>query len=117
PAIYDTMTTAHAPGVLGDKAEFAALPEGDLIVDTETGDADLSPFADAVEKHLKPPYRAVARREDGDLWAVAARQIDVLRFSFDGGDGIELVRNEGHETINVDGTPWTGGIPALEQAG
>jgi len=117
PAQYDAMTTAHVPGVAGDKAEFATLPDGDVIVDVETGDADLSPFADAVEKHLRPPYRALARREDGDLWAIAARQIDVLHFSFDGGDGIEVIRNEGTQTVTVDGKPWTTPIPALEQAG
>jgi hypothetical protein len=117
PGQYDTMTTAHAPDLRGEKAEFAALPDGDLIVDVETGDADLSPLAEAVEKHLRPPYRAVARREERDLWAVAARQIDVLRLAFDGGDGIELVQNEGNREIHVDGEPWTGEIPGLEGAG
>jgi hypothetical protein len=117
PGQYDAVVTVHAPELGGTKAEFAALPDGDLIVDVETGDSDLSPLAEAVEKHLRPPYRAVARREDRDLWAVAARQIDVLRLDFDGGDGIELVRNEGKREIRVDGEPWTGEIPGLEGAG
>jgi hypothetical protein len=117
PAVFDTMTTAHAPEIGGTRVEFATLPEGDVIVDTETGDADLAPLADAVEKHLKPPYRAIARREGGDLWAIAARQIDVLRVSFDGGDSIEVVENEGTREITVDGKPWTTAIPELDAAG
>jgi hypothetical protein len=117
PGQYDTFVTVHAPDLGGSEAEFAALTDGDLIVDVETGDSDLSALAEAVEKHLRPPYRAVARREDGDLWAVAARQIDVLKLAFAGGDGIELVRNEGKEDIRVDGEPWTGEIPGLEGVG
>jgi len=84
PAEWDVYTTCEAPEVAGDSVEFAALPEGDLIVAQQQGDADLSPFADAVEQHLKPPYRAIGRREEGARWAVAARQIDVRRMERDG---------------------------------
>jgi hypothetical protein len=117
PAVWDCLTTAHAPGIAGDRVEFATLPAGDVIVDTETGDADLSPLADEVEKHLKPPYRVLARREDEDLWSIAARAIDVVELSFDGGDEIELVENEGTTELRVDGEPWTQAIPELERAG
>jgi hypothetical protein len=41
----------------------------------------------------------------------------VLKLAFAGGDGIELVRNEGKEDIRVDGEPWTGEIPGLEGVG
>ncbi len=117
PAVWDLVTTVTAPGIAGDKVEFATLPAGDMIVDTETGDADLSPLADAVEKQLKPPYRVLARREDDDLWSVAARTIDVVELSFDGGDEIELVENEGVTELRVDGNPWTEEIPELARAG
>ena len=117
PAVWDVLTTVTAPGIDGDKVEFATLPTGDLIVDTETGDADLSPLADAVEKQLKPPYRVLARRENDDLWSVAARTIDVVQLTFDGGDEIELVENEGVTELRVDGKPWKQEIPELEQAG
>jgi hypothetical protein len=117
PAVWDLVTTVTSPGLAGDKVEFATLPTGDLIVDTETGDADLSPLADAVEKQLKPPYRVLARREDDDLWSVAARTIDVVELSFEGGDEIELVENDGSTELRVDGKPWTEEIPELERAG
>jgi hypothetical protein len=117
PAVWDLVTTVPAPGIAGDKVEFATLPAGDMIVDTETGDADLSPLADAVEKQLKPPYRVLARREDDDLWSIAARTIDVVEFTFDGGDEIELVENEGVTELRVDGKPWNQEIPELARAG
>jgi hypothetical protein len=117
PAVWDVVTTVRAAGISGDKVEFATLPAGDVIVDTETGDADLSPLADAVEKQLKPPYRVLARREDDDLWSIAARTIDVVELTFDGGEEIELVENEGVTELHVDGKPWKQEIPELERAG
>jgi hypothetical protein len=119
PAVWDLVTTAHIPGIAGDSVEFATLATGDVIVDTESGDGDLSPVADEVEQHLKPPYRVQARREDGadDLWAIAARTIDVVELHFDGGDEIELVEHEGTTELRVDGEPWHEPIPELEHAG
>ena len=119
PAVWDVVTTAHIAGIAGDAVEFATLPDGELIVDTESGDGDLSPLADEIEKQLKPPYRAQARREEGadDLWAIAARTIDVVELHFDGGDEIELVENEGSTELRVDGEPWEGQIPELQPAG
>jgi len=84
PGEYDAVVSVHAPGVPGDAVEFATLPNGDVIVDTEQGDADLSPLADAVEKQLRSPYRVVARRGEDDVWSVAARGIDVLELDFAG---------------------------------
>jgi hypothetical protein len=117
PAVWDVVTTVRAAGISGDKVEFATLPAGDMIVDTETGDGDLSPLADTVEKQLKPPYRVLARREDDDLWSIAARTIDVVELTFDGGEEIELVENEGVTELRVDGKPWNQEIPELERAG
>jgi hypothetical protein len=117
PAVWDVVTTAHAAGISGDKVEFATLPAGDVIVDTETGDADLSPLADEVEKHLQPPYRVLARRQDDELWSIAARPIDVVELAFEGGDEIELVENEGRTELRVDGKPWNEQIPELERTG
>ena len=88
-----------------------------MIVDTETGDADLSPFADEVEKQLKPPYRVLARREREDLWALAARVIDVVELKLEEGDEIELVENEGRTELRIDGEASQQVIPELEHAG
>jgi hypothetical protein len=117
PGVWDLITTVHAPGIAGDTVEFATVPAGDMIVDTETGDADLSPFADEVEKQLKPPYRALARREEDDLWSLAARTIDVVELELAKGDEIELVENEGSTELRIDGEASEQAIPELERAG
>ena len=117
PGEYDAVVSVHAPDIAGDAVEFATLANGDVIVDTEQGDADLSPFADAVEQHVEPPYRVVARRGEDDVWSVAARVIDVLEVEFSGGDEIELSSVGGTLDVRVDGEPWSGHIPALEHAG
>ena len=117
PGEYDAVVSVHAPDIAGDAVEFATLANGDVIVDTEQGDADLSPFADAVEQHVEPPYRVVARRGEDDVWSVAARVIDVLEVEFSGGDEIELASVGGTLDVRVDGEPWSGHIPALEHAG
>jgi hypothetical protein len=118
PGVWDVVTTVRVAGIAGDTVEFATLPAGDVIVDTETGDGDLSPFADEVEKHVKPPYRVLARRDDDDLWSLAARTIDVVELKFDGGGEIELVENEGRTELRVDGeVAQQQEIPELERAG
>jgi hypothetical protein len=117
PGEYDAMVTVQSPGVSGTSAAFATLPNGDVIVDSEQGDADLSAFAEAVEQQLKPPYRVVARRGEDDVWSVAARGIDVLEVDFSGGDEIELASVGGRIDLKVDGEPWEGRIPELEGAG
>jgi hypothetical protein len=93
--------------VAGDQAEFTTLPNGDVIVEREKGDGDLSPLADAIEKKLDPPYRAVAARQDGDLWGVGAKRIHK----------VELSENDGIRELRVDGDPSDAEIPELVQLG
>lgn len=117
PGEYDVVLTVSATGIAGDSVAFATLPNGDVIVDDERGDADLSPLADAVEQQLQPPYRVVARHQEDDVWSVAARAIDVLELDFADGDEIELASVDGTIDLRVDGEAWRGRIPELEEAG
>jgi len=117
PKDWDTALTAMAPGLAGERVEFTTIPNGDVIVGEEAGDADLSPLADAVERHVDPPYRAAAARQDGDLWAVGAKRIEVAKVPFPAGDKLELSRN-GDEELRVDGEPsGTPVPPELERLG
>jgi len=100
---WDVYTTAEAPDIAGNGVAFATLPNGDIIIDVEQGDADLSPLAEAVEKHLKPPYRATGRLEAGAIWAVAARQIDVRRLPPCNGDSFDVIVRDGQpDLIGLD---------------
>jgi hypothetical protein len=118
PRQWDAAVTVSAPDLAGDKIEFTTIPDGDVIVGEETGDADLSPLADALERHIDPPYRAVAVRQDGDLWAVCARRIRVAQIPFSGGDKLELSWNGNDEELRVDGEESDAAVPPeLEQVG
>lgn len=106
PAEWDAFVTAEAPAIGGDEVDFATIPEGDVIVDTEVGDADLSPLADAVETQLRPPYRASARRQEGGLWAVAARRIEVRRLERDGDEFEDVSGDTVTRGSRLDGDLW-----------
>jgi hypothetical protein len=116
PRRWDAVVSAEATVVAGHEVEFVALPDGSLIVEREEGEGDLTPLADAVETQLARPYRAQGRRRGGDVWAVAARKIQVASFDADG-DEIELVVRNGERTLSVDGDRSFGSIPELEKLG
>ncbi len=114
---WDASVTATAPGLAGDKIVFTTLPDGDVLIDEEQGDADVSALADAVEKELGPPYRVMAARQDGDLWAVLANRIEVQRLEFPGADTLELSRKDSWQELRVDGEPSLGRASGLERLG
>jgi hypothetical protein len=111
PKEWDAAITVDAPGVAGNRIEFTALPDGDLIVDDETGDADLSPFAEGVEQRMTPPYRAVAQRQGGDLWGVGAKRIQVAQIPFADADKLELSCHGDRGEFRVDGEPSDALVP------
>jgi hypothetical protein len=116
PRRWDAVASAEASGLSGDEVHFVALPNGDLVVDEDEPADTLGPLADAIEQTVEPPYRAEAVRQGDDVWAVAARRVEVADFEADG-DEIELVVHEGARTLTVDGARAFGTIPALERLG
>jgi hypothetical protein len=116
PRRWDAVASAEASGLSGDEVHFVALPNGDLVVDEDEPADTVGPLADAIEQTVEPPYRAEAVRQGDDVWAVAARRVEVAEFESDG-DEIELVVNEGARTLNVDGARAFGTIPELERLG
>lgn len=110
---WDATETVDAPGIEGDAATFVALPDGSLLVE-EGPDSSLQPLADAIEQDVQPPYRARAARQNGDLWAVQARRIQVMTIRrAPEGNTIELTR----EGLVVDGDRAFGSVPELEGLG
>jgi hypothetical protein len=113
---WDAVVTVDAPPLQGDRATFVSLPDGTLLVEDGDERADLAPLAAAVEAELEPPYRAEAVRRQDTLWAVAARQIEVVALADDpGGDELTLTLREGERELIVDRARTFGSIPALEQ--
>ncbi len=118
PREWDAATTVTAPALVGDRVEFTTIPNGDVIVSEENGDADLTPLADAVERTVSPPYRAVGHRQDGDLWGVGAKRIQVAQIPFPVGDKLELSQHVDHGELRVDGEQSDALVPAeLERLG
>jgi hypothetical protein len=118
PKEWDATVTVTAPNLAGDRIEFTTLPNGDVIVSEESGDADLSPLADAIENRVTPPYRAVAQRQDGDMWAVGAKRIEVAQIPFPDGDKLELSKRGEDRELRVDGDSSDAPVPPeLERLG
>jgi hypothetical protein len=109
---WDATLTTEAEGVDSDAARFVALPDGTLLVE-EGPDSSLQQLADAVERELKPPYRARAARVDGDLWGVQARRIEVREIPNQAGDSLELTS----EGLQIDGRRVFGSVKELEGLG
>ncbi len=118
PKDWDTFVTVAAPALVGSRVEFTTIPNGDVIVSEEAGDADLSPLADAVERNVSPPYRAVAARQDGNLWAVGAKRIEVAKLPLPHGDKLALSQHGDDRELRVDGEASDLPIPReLERLG
>jgi hypothetical protein len=111
PKEWDAAVAVVAPGLAGDRVEFTTIPNGDLIISDEAGDADLSRLAEAVESHVSPPYRAVATRQDGDLWAVGAKRIQVAQVPFADGEKLELAQHGDERQLRVDGEQTDAAVP------
>jgi hypothetical protein len=89
------------------------MPDGSLLV--ESGPDEVTPFAEAVEASLEPPYRAEAVRRGATAWAVAARRLRTLELAGQDGDELELTLGPDGRRLVVDGVPRLGSLPALEQ--
>ena len=116
PRRWDAVASADAPGLTGDEVHFVALPNGDLVVDEDEPRDTVTPLAEAVEASLAPPYRAEAVRREDDLWAVAARSVEVAELDA-AGDEIELTVNQDERGLVIDGERALGSIPTLERLG
>ena len=101
---WDAITTVRAPDAPGDGFRFVTLPDG-TVLQEDGPDADLTRFADAADAASTRPYRALAVRREGDVWAIGILAIDVVELPGLVGEELELVVHEGRRTLRVDGRP------------
>ncbi len=90
---WDAVATVEAE-LPGERVNFAALPDGTLIVEEDVPDDALVPVAEAVEASIAAPYRAIAVRQDERIWAVGAKRIEVRSFPDHDGEEMELVEDD-----------------------
>jgi len=114
---WDCVVTAEAPAARGDAVRFVTLADGEIVVEEGDDGGDLSPLADAVERFLPPPYRARAVRQQGDVFAVGARGLEIVELPGATGESLTLTAQDGSRELEVDGEREFGGLPALERLG
>jgi hypothetical protein len=115
PRRWDAVVTAHAPGLDGDARTFVVLPDGSLILREDTPAEAVEPLAAELDAVLPPPYRVEAVRRSGDVWAAAARRIEVVELPDLDGDQLQLTVQDGSRALVVDGMPSFGSARALER--
>ena len=116
PREWDATAAVEAPELAGDEVDFVALPGGSLVgAGEEVDKAALAPLVEALDGELRRPYRARGVRRHEDVWAAAAKQIDVVELRPDiEGDELDLVSRGGERSLVVDGVRAFGSIPQLE---
>jgi hypothetical protein len=115
---WDAIATAEAPDLPGDALDFVVADDGTLFVDADLPEDALTPVADALEATISPPYRAVARRREGDVWSATAMRVDVVAVpQYLPGDEVVIAAHEGDVKLLIDGEEHEGEIPALESFG
>jgi hypothetical protein len=112
---WDAVASAQAPDLPGESLEFVALPDGTLVVDDDLPDGALTPLADALAPQIAAPYHGYAFWQDGDVWAVAAKRVQIVEVPEDvPGDEVDLAVGDGSRSIVIDGERSTVEIPTLE---
>jgi hypothetical protein len=104
--------TAEVVGLHGDAAVVVALRGGVHVLEEGEPGSQLAVALRAVR--LDPPYRARLQRRHGDVWAIAARTLQLIELEPDpGGDEI-LVEWDGRErSVHVDGVARLVPLPEL----
>lgn len=115
PRTWDVVATVRAPDLEGTETEFSSLPDGTLVIDEDVLAEDLEPMILAIEDGLLPPYRASAVRQHDDVWAVAARRVELLELRDVEGDEVTLTVQDGARSLSVDGEPEFGTAIDLER--
>jgi hypothetical protein len=117
PRAWDATVTVETDAVDAAEAAFVALPDGSLLVE-DGPDTSLEPLAEAVEREVRPPYRARAVRRGERLWAVQARRIEVLELpEAPEAETLDVAGGEDGTELRIDGERSFGSVPALEERG
>jgi hypothetical protein len=115
PRRWDAVVTVVSDDLTGDQKSFVVLPDGSLLLDEDEPAASLEPIAEELDTVIEPPYRVEAVRRHGDVWAAAARRIELVELPQIDGDELSVTMHEGSRTVSIDGRPEFGGVPDLER--
>ena len=112
---WDAVASAQAPDLPGEHIEYVALADGTLVVDEDVPEGSVSLLADALEGQISPPYHGYAFWQQDDVWAVAAKRVQIVEVPEDvPGDDVQLTVNNGARSTVLDGEESRVEIPSLE---
>ena len=115
PRRWDAVVMVEAPDLVGDEVAFVVLPDGSVIIDDDLPEPAIEPLAEELDNVVEAPYRVEAVRRHGQVWAAAARRIEVLEIPDVDGEELMLTMQDGTKTLAIDGRPEFGTVPELER--
>jgi hypothetical protein len=115
PRRWDAVVMAQAPDLPGKDVNFVVLADGSVILDEELPEPAVEPLAEALDELVDAPYRVEAVRRHDDVWAAAARQIEILEIPDVEGEELMLTMQAGTKSLTVDGQSEFGTVPELER--
>jgi hypothetical protein len=115
PRRWDAVVMAEAPELEGAEVSFVVLDGGSVIMDDELPEEAIEPLAEVLDDVVEAPYRVEAVRRHGQVWAAAARRIEVLEIPGVEGEELMLTMQSGTKTLTVDGRSEFGTVPELER--
>jgi hypothetical protein len=115
PRRWDAVVMAEAPDIPGDETSFVVLADGAVVLDEELPEPAVEPIAEELDQLVQPPYRVEAVRRHGDVWAAAARRIELVSIPDAEGDELTVTMQDGSRTLSVDGRAEFGSVPELER--
>jgi len=117
PRRWDAVVMVEAPGIEGDETTFVVLQGGSVLLDEGLEEEAVEPIAAELDAAVDAPYRVEAVRRHDDVWAAAARRIELVELPDLAGDGEELTLtyHDGSRTLEIDGRPEFGSVPELER--
>jgi hypothetical protein len=115
PRRWDAVVMVEAPELPGHETSFVVLGDGSVVLDQELPEPAVEPIAEVLDQVVDAPYRVEAVRRHDDVWAAAARRVDLLELPGAAGDELTLTMQAGTKSFSADGHPEFGTVPDLER--
>jgi hypothetical protein len=102
PPEWKAVVSAKVPGLPGNELHFAVDDEGAILVQDAIDPELLDPLADRLCDDFGPPFVAIAVRDEGDIWAAASSEAEIVKLPYARGETIEVTRMDGAVTVKQD---------------
>jgi hypothetical protein len=115
PRRWDAVVMAQAPELHAKEVSFVVLADGSVVLEGDVPKPAVEPLVEELDDVVDAPYRVEAVQRHGDVWAAAARRIEVLEIAGAEGHELMLTMQDGTKALTVDGEPEFGTVPPLER--